>query len=50
MEVSKSDIRDLVRYLNDAAVLYDAQGWESVYSNRARLLRNMAKKLHKKVS
>ena len=48
MEVCKTDISNIIRYLQDAATLYDAQGYQSTYANRARLLRNLSKKLQRK--
>lgn len=49
MEVCKTDIRNIIRYLDDAAKLYDTQqGQRSVC--RAWVIRRLIKKLNKKLS
>lgn len=49
MEVCKSDVRTIARYLSDAARVYDAlPGLRN--ANRARMLGRMVKKLNRKLS
>ena len=49
MEISKTDIQKIVKYLNDAAVLYDSQpGQRNVC--RAWVIRQLIEKLNKKLS
>lgn len=49
MEVCKTDLRKIVRYLTDAAKIYDAQR-QYVKSDRARLIRKLTKKLTHKLN
>lgn len=49
MEVCKTDVRTIIKYLDDAAKLYDTQpGQRSVC--RAWVIRRLIKKLNKKLS
>jgi hypothetical protein len=49
MEVCKTDMRTIIRYLDDAARLYDTQpGQRSIC--RAWVIRRLSKKLNKKLS
>lgn len=49
MEICKTDVRKIIQYLNDSAILYDNQkGLRS--SCRAQMLRRLSKKLNNKLS
>lgn len=49
MEICKTDVRKIIQYLNDSAMLYDTQtGFRS--SCRAQMLRRLSKKLNNKLS
>lgn len=48
MEICKTDVSIIMRYLGDAAVLYDGMSGNTAY-NRARLIRNLVRKLNKKL-
>lgn len=47
MELCKTDINTIKRYLLDAATLYDGINTTTAY-NRARLIRNLVKKINRK--
>lgn len=47
MEICKTDVKKILRYLTDAASLYEAHAKGFVEKDRPRLLRNMAKKISK---
>lgn len=49
MEVSKTDMLRIVKYLGDAALLYDKQPGLRM-SERARVIRQLNRKLNKKLS
>lgn len=52
LTLSHTDLRTLIRYLTDAAVLYDTEGRRTnkpALSNRARLMRLMTNKLSNKL-
>lgn len=49
MEVSKTDMQRIVKYLGDAALLYDKQPGLRM-SERARVIRQLNRKLNKKLS
>lgn len=47
MNICKTDIKIIARYLSDAALLYDKMEGTVAY-NRARLIRNMLRKINRK--
>lgn len=49
MDICKTDIKNMTRYLLDAAKLYDKMGDSTVAYNRARLIRNLVKKINRKL-
>lgn len=49
MEVSKTDMQRIIKYLGDAALLYDRQPGLRM-SERARVIRQLNRKLNKKLS
>lgn len=49
MEVSKTDMQRIIKYLGDAALLYDRQPGLRM-SERARIIRQLNRKLNKKLS
>lgn len=49
MEVSKTDMQQIIKYLGDAALLYDRQPGLRM-SERARVIRQLNRKLNKKLS
>ena len=49
MEVCKTDVRTIIKYLDDAAKLYDTQPGQR-YVCRAWVIRRLIKKLNKKLS
>lgn len=49
MEVSKTDMQRIIKYLGDAALLYDRQPGLRM-SERARVMRQLNRKLNKKLS
>lgn len=49
MEVSKTDMQRIIKYLGDAALLYDRQPGLRM-SERARVIRQLNRKLKKKLS
>lgn len=46
MDICKTDINTIKRYLLDAATLYDGIDTTTAY-NRARLIRNLVRKINK---
>ena len=50
MEICKTDVKKILRYLTDAASLYEAHAKGFAERDRVRLLRNMAKKLTKTIN
>lgn len=48
MEICKTDIKDILRYLADAADFYETHANGFAEKDRPRLLRNMARKIGKK--
>lgn len=48
MEICKTDIKDILRYLADAADFYETHANGFAEKDRPRLLRNMARKIRKK--
>lgn len=49
MEVCKTDMQRIIKYLGDAALLYDRQPGLRM-SERARMIRQLNRKLNKKLS
>ena len=49
MEVSKTDMQRIIKYLGDAALLYDRQPGLRM-SERVRVIRQLNRKLNKKLS
>lgn len=49
MEVCKTDMQRIIKYLGDAALLYDRQQGLRM-SERARMIRQFNRKLNKKLS
>lgn len=49
MDVCKTDVRTIVKYLDDAAKLYDTQHGQR-YVCRAWVIRRLIRKLNKKLS
>lgn len=49
MEVSKTDMQRIIKYLGDAALLYDRQPGLRM-SERARVIRQLNRNLNKKLS
>ena len=49
MEVCKTDMQRIIKYLGDAALLYDRQQGLRM-SERARMIRQLNRKLNKKLS
>lgn len=49
MEVCKTDMQRIIKYLGDAALLYDKQPGLRM-SERARVIRQLNRKLNKKLS
>ena len=49
MEVCKTDMQRIIKYLGDAALLYDRQPGLRM-SERARVIRQLNKKMNKKLS
>jgi hypothetical protein len=47
MDICKTDINTITRYLLDAAALYDGFDTTTAY-NRARLIRNLVRKIKRK--
>ena len=47
MDISETDIKTIVRYLSDAAVLYSKMDG-TVAFNRARLINNLLRKIKRK--
>lgn len=47
MDICKTDINTITRYLLDAATLYDGIDTTTAY-NRARLIRNLVRKIKRK--
>ena len=45
MEICKTDVKKILRYLTDAASFYDAHAKGFVEKDRPRLLSNMARKI-----
>ena len=45
MEICKTDVKTILRYLTDAASFYEAYAKGFAEQDRPRLLRNMAKKI-----
>lgn len=52
MEISKTDIRNVITYLNDAASLYEALGVMPVqkYRSRAHMIRQLTSKLKSRLN
>ncbi len=49
MEISKTDILKIMKYMNDAALLYDSKKGQR-YVCRAWVIRQMTTKLNKKLN
>ena len=45
MEICKTDVKKILRYLTDAASFYEAHANGFAEQDRPRLLRNMARKI-----
>ena len=45
MEICKTDVKTILRYLTDAATFYEAHAKGFTEQDRPRLLRNMARKI-----
>ena len=50
MEICKTDVKTILRYLTDAASFYEADAKGFAEQDRPRLLRNMARKISKSLN
>lgn len=50
MDICKTDVRKIIKYLDDSAMIYDSmQGLGMRYTCRAQMLRRLSKKLNNKL-